>query len=622
MIHHVGRVAAPGTEKTLHIVLIATAWGPEEGGINSFNRPFAEALALVGSGSVDVSCAVTNWTVDAARDAKTAGVLLVPIKGDEEKRPLRDCCTEILAYLAEHRATTTVDAWVGHDVISGEAALEGAKTGGRAVLVHHMDFFDYQNLKGGSGEKAAKNHKRQSGLFSTEHAILFGVGTELAASAVRLSARDARAGVLVPGFPPSFRTNTSPDAALRGIAAGRFTAAVEHLKQSKLAAAGFGHAIKEAGDRMPAFDNVSIAFIGVEPNRVEGGELETLVRDRAGKMVNVVPSGFELDPIAVTAQLSQSNLAIMPSYREGFGLAGWEAIGCEVPLVLGTETGLYKFIEAKLGGAGTGCVHGVRLNGGDLEEDDVISVAAAIIDIGRNLSRAKANASRLKKQLAAEVGCTWESTAEQFLAHLAEEGLSALPNNARQGAEIRAREAHFTATHSDHFPLCAELRVGAGQGSTLERFDLLTELRFGTAHLQVDKLEVEVFLSRAYLQVIPHGGRLIGERLGDPPNRVEGVESRAGGMWILSSPQGEPMTHKALGDEVLCRVENPTNVLAGATLELTAARSDIGCIFKSLPGVHDPEKSTAKVMKLFLQKSIVKEQSGHVVVSEAKLNGK
>lgn len=288
----------------MHIVLIATAWGPEEGGINSLNRPFAEGLALVGAGSVDVSCAVTNWTIDAARDAKRAGVLLVPIKGDEEQRPLRGCCTEILAYLAEHRATTTVDAWVGHDVISGEAALEGAKTGGRAVLIHHMDFFDYQNLKGGLGEKAAKNHKRQSGLFSTDHAILLGVGTELAASAVRLSARDARAGVLVPGFPTSFRTNTSPDAALRGIAAGRFTAAVEHLKQCKLAAAGFRQAVKEAGDRMPAFDNVSIAFIGVEPNRVEGGELEALVRDRAGKMVNVVPSGFELDPIVVTAQLS------------------------------------------------------------------------------------------------------------------------------------------------------------------------------------------------------------------------------------------------------------------------------------------------------------------------------
>src|SRR5690606_11724612 len=107
-------------------------------------------------------------------------------RGDEERRPLADCSDEIVAYLAEHRATTAVDVWVGHDVISGEAALEAAKTGGRAVLIHHMDFFDYQNLKGGSGEKAAKNHKRQSDLFSTEHAILFGVGTELANSAVRL----------------------------------------------------------------------------------------------------------------------------------------------------------------------------------------------------------------------------------------------------------------------------------------------------------------------------------------------------------------------------------------------------------------------------------------------------
>lgn len=605
----------------MRIVLIATAWGSEEGGINSFNRPFAEGLAHVGGGSVEISCAVTNWTADAARDAQKAGVLLIPIRGDEEKLPLRDCYTEILAYLEKHRATTTVDVWVGHDVISGEAAVKGAKTGGRAVLIHHMDFFDYQNLKGGSGEKTAKSHSRQSRLFSEDHAILFGVGTELADSAVRLSTRCTRAGVLVPGFPTFFKTNTSPGAALRGIAAGRFTEAAEHLKQSKLAAAGFGQAVKDADDRMPAFDNVSIAFIGVEPNRVKGGELETIARDRAGKMVNVVASGFELDPRAVTAQLSQSNLAIMPSYREGFGLAGWEAIGCEVPLVLGNETGLYKFIEARLQGAGTGCMYGVRLNGGELDEDDITRVAAAIRDIGRNLLRAKANARRLKQQLIAEFGCTWENTAEQFFAHLAELGLLAPQQATRQAVECRAPEARFTATHSDHFPLCAELRVGTGQGSTPERFDLLTELRFGTVHLQIGKLETEVFLRRAYLQVIPHGGRLIGERLGDPPNRVQGIEPRAGGMWILSSPEGGPMTHKALGDEMLCRVENPPNVIAGATLELTTARSDIGCIFKSLPGARDPEKSTSKVMKLFLQKSIVKEQNGHVVVSEAKLNG-
>ena len=325
----------------MHIVLIATAWGPEEGGINAFNRPFAEGLASVGRGTVEISCAVTNWTADAARDAEIAGVRLIPIKGDEEKRPNRNCCVEIRTYLTNHGATTMVDVWVGHDVISGEAALEGAKTGGQAALIHHMDFFEYQNLEGGAGERAASNHKRQSNLFSIDqNALLFGIGSELADSAARLSTRDARVGVLVPGFPTSFKTNTSSDVNLRGIAAGRFTVAAEPLKQSRLAAAGFGQAVKDAGDRMQAFDNASIAFIGVEHARVEAGELEALARERAGKMVNVVPSGFELNQAVMTAQLSQSNFAIMPSYREGFGLAGWEAIGCEIPLVLGTETGL------------------------------------------------------------------------------------------------------------------------------------------------------------------------------------------------------------------------------------------------------------------------------------------
>ncbi|MDR7225255.1 hypothetical protein [Aminobacter aminovorans] len=604
----------------MHIVLIATAWGPDLGGINAFNQAFAAGLAVVGAGSVKVSCAVTNWTVETSRKAGSAGVLLIPIAGDEETRPLRHCGVEVLDYLAAQNLPTEVDVWVGHDVISGEAAVEAAMTCGRAALIHHMDYFDYQNLKGGLGEKAAKSHKAQSELFARESAILFGVGSELADSAVRLSTRDTRACVLVPGFPTSFRKNTSPNASLRGIAAGRFDLAAEHLKQSRLAAAGFGLAVKQAADRMPAFDNASISFIGVERARLEEGELESIVCDQAGKMVNVVPSGFELDPEALVTQLSQSNLAIMPSYREGFGLAGWEAIGCEVPLVLGRETGLFKFIEAQLGGVGTGCVFGVTLTGGDRNETDVARVATAIGEIARDLPRARSNARRLKNQLIAAAGCTWANTAEQFLAHLTEVGIGRFQLAQQRDEPAALSSTSFASTHWDHFPMCAELGISAGQGSTLERFDLLTELRFGTAHLLVGKLEVEVFMRRAYLQVIPAGGKIVGERLGDPPNEVKGIEPRAGGLWVISAPAEGMMTHKALGDEVLCRIENPVNINAGATLELTTARSDIGCIFKTVPGKLDIQRSTSKVMQLFLQKSIVKEQSGHIVLSEANLS--
>lgn len=606
------------------IVLIATKWGPLEGGINAFNQSLAIGLAKVGHPSCRIACAVTGWSQEASQAAEKNGVTLIPVKGDDDERPLDTCGTEIVTWLKKQGIVDPVGLWVGHDVVTGRAAISAAEHGGRIALIHHMDYHNYQNLVPGKGEKTTGSQKLQTVLFSTKGALLFGVGSELAESASRLSLSSREAGILIPGFPRSFTENVSGDKDLRAFASGRFETKSEPVKQSRLAAAAFGLAVRKSRDLIAALRAPSLSIIGVEKNRMDAGELEKLAIDEAGRYVNVVPGGFEEDPNAIIRQLVQSNLAIMPSYREGFGLAGWEAIGCEVPLILGRETGLFKFIDSKLHGTGTGCVIGIDFRGGDLHPEDKDSLANAILQIARDIGKAKANAASLKKQLIAEYGCSWENTAEQFYQHLSYENVITVPCGSMIASDANQpddRDA-FTCSETNHYNECAELQVATGQGSRPIDFEILAELRFGIAPFQIRKLSVEVFIKRARLQVVPHGGAIRGDRLGDLPSSLAGIEPLSGGIWVISDPLGsDALRGKVLGDETLCRVKAPANTSSGATLELTAAPHDIGCIFKVPLGEKSANKATEKVMQIFFQKCVKKEKSGHILLSEATIDG-
>jgi hypothetical protein len=261
--------------------------------------------------------------------------------------------------------------------------------------------------------------------------------------------------------------------------------------------------------------------------------------------------------------MTSSNLAIMPSFHEGFGLVGWEAIGCEVPLILGRETGLYKFIDGLLGGRGIGCLKAQNIRGGGLEQHDVEAVSEAIIDVAGNLDRARRDAGVLRSQLQIEKRCTWRHTALSLLREVSRLGvqvppaaISVEPESSGLTSAGHIHATTFKARANDHFKECAELELTTGQGSRSDRFDVVAELRFGTTPLKVDDMNVEVFVRRVSLRVSSERGRLRGERFGEGRQRVPGVQAMAGGVWILTDPEGGDMlTGRVLGDEVLCRIE-------------------------------------------------------------------
>lgn len=592
------------------IVLIASEWGAASGGINAFNFGLARGLSAIQTGSV--CCAVTSWSKAQKQDAANVGVRLVRVHGNSDGHPLPTCGKEIVRALADDEGADVVHLWVGHDLISGEAAVTAAREhGGTAALIHHSDYLSYVNIGGGKGPDATEKRLRQMRLFTAPGAVLFGVGPELSANAKVIG--KAQASMLLPGFPDA-SGNFGPDDRLHAIIAGRFEAKTEKLKRPRLAVEAFAEAIRHADGDVRALNGATLVVLGVDAAGVSSGDLEAIAARRAGRHVNIIPAPFNPDPAAVVEHLVRSNLAIMPSVHEGFGLVGWEAIGAAVPLIVGRGTGLLSALESLVGGRATGCLHAVDINGGASELNDV---ATAIRKVARDLPKARKDARDLRAMLKAEYGCTWENTARALLEGLAAVG-KPIPYPCRGGAAPQLGAAWSKPRPQNYFPQCAELSLDVGQGASSASFELVAELRFGIQDLAHEDLEAEIDVKRVEIRVTSEQGRIVGHRLGDRAPDSAGIEARAGGIWVLRPPEGmSRMANKALGDETLCRIENPPGVTGQARVEITTTRRDIHCSIRT-PS-RKLKRTTERIMALFLKDAILKQESGHVLLSVAEV---
>jgi hypothetical protein len=406
-----------------NFMLLATAWGPKFGGINAFNMDFALGLAShLGEGS-KVFCAVFQPTTDDITRAKP--VILIPVD-----RPIdspaydRSWTHEVWHKFKEQQPKEQIDWWVGHDVTTGWAAIEGPSVAncGHSALIMHMNYADYQSFKSGVGERAQKKHKEQCGLFQNADRC-FANGPLL---------RDALSDIvnqpvtmLVPGFA---NVPARPAAhRLHVITFGRMDRESDRIKQGALAVAGFASAIKQAwsmlGSPQKLKDNPQMRVIGIdEPGGEEEHALRNLANTKADREVNLIALRFDENRDNLFSELGRANIALMLSWHEGFGLTGWEAVAGEVPLIVSEQTGLWQLLKETFGERlARGYVRTIDVRGqegGDgianFRPEDEANVCDAIIDCVANLDAARSNAKKLKLELYKECLCTWANTAKQF----------------------------------------------------------------------------------------------------------------------------------------------------------------------------------------------------------------
>lgn len=416
----------------MNVIALATAWGPRWGGINSFNADLVRGLATFWSQRGRIMCCVPFAEDDEIEAARASGIHLLHLnKPGSHETFSPDWIDEMLADPKIPSEFQSPTLWVGHDVKSGDAAIRGGQScpSATSAVIMHMH---YESYKGpvSSPQEAQRLFEQQRRLFQQPDFAL-AVGPSLRDELHKMGRKDA--AMLIPGF-PSVKAETVNDG-IHAIALGRFDAQNDLLKQISLAVAAVSGAVAEVmrgpNNRMRNWHKKMKVF-GVE-DEVQTVTLCKLADARCGSALNILPVRFDETREELLYELSHANIALLPSWHEGFGLAGWEAIAAETPLVLSRKTGLWKLLaETFNDSAASGHVELVDIQGIHYQPDrnageedgrnadnfklkDEEEVTQAVFRIIQNLDDRIKISSSLKDSLQDKYGCTWAETAKQLL---------------------------------------------------------------------------------------------------------------------------------------------------------------------------------------------------------------
>jgi len=396
------------------IVVVADAWGSRFGGINSFSTRLSCAL---GENLTEhhVLCACARPSAQDTTQAKASGVTLVGF--DCEPRAFHDNSKSeavVDAIAACHSGP--VDFWLGHDRFTGPLALACAQRSGgaRSAVVMHMSYTDYAYPKADPSESdkiRTRIEQQESVLRSAD--VGLAVGPLLHKRLVALRRSPSTSRMLIPGLLQR-GGGTPPTDRLAAVALARFEQSDALVKQGPLVVAGFAKAFRDGHRTVPTLTNALLRLIGVPDE--EANALRQIAATIAKRVVNLETHAFVTDPVRLRSLLTDSNVCLMPSWHEGFGLAGWEAIGSGIPLILSRNTGLFHLLDS-LGGEVLGCVSPIDVHGridGEADASDIDAVAGALTDIATDIPKALGNATALRDQLRFKYGLTWATTAHQL----------------------------------------------------------------------------------------------------------------------------------------------------------------------------------------------------------------
>jgi glycosyltransferase involved in cell wall biosynthesis len=407
------------------LIAFASYWGSKFGGINAFNTDFLEAMSLAYSGKIDVICIVTEAEKQDVIDAKNNNITLISLPYKPEESQLSEKHAEAAIGEIVKNGFQLGDKdiiWLGHDRISGQAALTAAqKMKGRSALIHHMSYDLYETFAENSISADDKTEQQRK-LFSQAD-ISIAVGPVLLKSLEDLI--DNEASMIIPGLADITPRNKLPNT-FSMFVSGRLSPDAVKLKQGLLSVAAFASSYKKAREQeypeaLASRPKLLLRGVNFEvdsaldehPTATEAN-LKKFAKRYDNASINLKALPFTTDRERLFNDLKSASVAVMPSWHEGFGLVAWEAIAAGVPLILSKESGVYQLIESNHVGFEKGFIWPINVEG-DFEEpyfseQDLVAVSSAIDEIARDPSKARDKAIRLKEELAQY---TWSSCAEK-----------------------------------------------------------------------------------------------------------------------------------------------------------------------------------------------------------------
>jgi glycosyltransferase involved in cell wall biosynthesis len=406
------------------LVTFATQWGSKYGGINSFNEDFLTAFAIAYNLNTQVICIAATATPEEIEDAAKSGVRLIHLLYAPQAKSfdasIGQAGVERLMNLnISFESDKTI--WLGHDRITGEAAIAAAQlAGGRSAVIHHMSYDHYESYAENS-QSAQQKTQTQAAMFQKANIVL-AVGPLLRDAAIDRLGNSKSVYMLIPGL-----AEINPQEAPKTFVAflsGRLSDDAARIKQGHLGIAAFATSQKEARENgMPEAlrNQPKLLLRGVDfnnqPDHSSLGpetELKQFTEKYADEIVNLIALPYTTDRQQLYSELGRSSVALMPSWHEGFGLVAWEAIAAGVPLIISEKSGVYRFLKEKYFGAGTGCIYPVDIRGAMtspfFHEADLKATVAKLKEIANNPGQARQQAGILRN-LVSEY--TWSACSEQ-----------------------------------------------------------------------------------------------------------------------------------------------------------------------------------------------------------------
>jgi glycosyltransferase involved in cell wall biosynthesis len=413
------------------LVTFATQWGTKYGGVNSFNADFLSAFGFAYHASAQIVCIVASATPEETEPASKANVRLVPLLYTPQEKVFGAAQAQAgIDQLKRLNISFDPDktVWLGHDRITGEAAIAAAKiAGGRSAVIHHMSYDHYESYAEDS-ESAQKKTRKQTTLFQ-EADLVLAVGPLLRDTANDLISRSKPVHMLIPGL-AEIDPQNAPNTFVAFLS-GRLSDDAARIKQGHLGIAAFARAQAEARRegrpdtlrRQPKLLLRGVDFEGrlADPSLSAQHDPETELKQFAGRyaqaVVNLHALPYTDNRQQLYSELSRASVALMPSWHEGFGLVAWEAIAAGVPLIVSEHSGVYRLLDEEYHGAGTGSVYSLDVLGAEsapfFREEDLQATVAALKKIADNPSKARKQASILRNRLLGDR--TWAACAEQAM---------------------------------------------------------------------------------------------------------------------------------------------------------------------------------------------------------------
>jgi tetratricopeptide (TPR) repeat protein len=396
--------------------------------VNSFNADFLAAFAFAYNSGVKVICVVAGDSPEEREAASRANVQLAPLPYSPREKTFNSTHAQAAVdQLTREGVSFDADKtiWLGHDRITGEAAIAAARIrGGRSAVIHHMSYRHYESYAEDS-DSALKKTQEQTGLFQDADLVL-AVGPLLRDAASDRLNSSKPVHMLTPGL-AEIDSLDAPKT-FEAFLSGRLSDDAARIKQGHLGIAAFATAEREARESgMPDalrkqprltlrgvdFENqLTRSSTSERPNPET--ELKEFAEIYADAVINLHALPFTHDRQQLYSELRGASVALMPSWHEGFGLVAWEAIAAGVPLIVGANSGVYRLLEEEYPGVGTGCVYPIEIRGKTtppyFHDEDLRATVSALKDIANNPSQARKKAGWLKTLLSDK---TWAACAEQ-----------------------------------------------------------------------------------------------------------------------------------------------------------------------------------------------------------------